>query len=255
MYIIESFKCPSEYYGRIGLTIGNFEGFHLGHAKILNYLKGESDKHDLFSAVMTFKNHPLEVLRGFSPKRLWARCDKIKTFCDIGINLLIYLNFDKSFASMEPEIFLEILVKSFKPRFICLGESFRFGKDNKGDLNYIKKVSKIYEFELISVKEYVIDGVKVSSTLIRDMIKNGDIHNANRFLGKNYQIYLRRTSGITNLMVENMAIPHSGLYKGELFDLNSKEYYDSEIKISNEKVEFLKTKRENIDGYFAFKFI
>ncbi|KKL62366.1 hypothetical protein LCGC14_2185900, partial [marine sediment metagenome] len=80
MYISERIKRVDRFYGKIGLTIGNFEGHHRGHAEILGSLVNESRKRGLYSAVITFKEHPLKILGGVDPEKLWAPCEKIYSF-------------------------------------------------------------------------------------------------------------------------------------------------------------------------------
>ncbi len=236
MDIVESFNIPSKYFGKLGLTIGNFEGYHLGHRKIIKKLVDESRKRGLYTSVLTFKNHPLEVIRGLHPKRLWARCDKIKTFQSIGIDLFIYIDFDREFASLTPEDFLFALKKEINPKIICLGESFRFGRNNSGDLDVIYDFGRKNDITLVPVRDYSVDGEKVSSTRIRTMIKDGKIKWANKFLGRNYRIYIEHINGIYGLFIKDMAIPEKGSFHGELFDPVLKEYYDTLIEIDGDRI-------------------
>ena len=99
MYINELIKKVDGFYGKIGLTIGNFEGHHRGHAEILGSLVNESRKRGLYSAVITFKEHPLKILRGVDPEKLWTPCEKIVSFKKAGIDLLFYIDFTKNISS------------------------------------------------------------------------------------------------------------------------------------------------------------
>jgi len=117
----------------LALTIGNFEGYHIGHRSIIKTLKIEANKRNLSTCVITFKNHPLKLLKGVEPERLWAKCDKLITFYREGIDLLVYLNFSREFAYQEPGNFLNILKETLNPSLICLGETFKFGRKNKGN--------------------------------------------------------------------------------------------------------------------------
>jgi len=255
--IIEKLKKISNFHRRFALTVGNFEGYHTGHRSIINTLKNEASKRNLSTCVITFKNHPLNLLKGIEPERLWAKCDKIITFYKEGIDLLIYLNFSKEFASQEPEDFLGIIRKTINPSLICLGETFKFGRNNKGDIKLIEKYGKESGWEFIPVDDLEMYGTKVSSTLIRNMIKNGDFKMTNTMLGKKYSLYLKpdhNKKNIMKLFIENMAVPTTGRFTGEMIDLQKKDYYNTTIEFDSGKIKLVRNNRIIGDSLYSFSF-
>jgi len=219
LYIVESLKRVDAFYGNIALTIGNFEGYHLGHASVVNLLVEEAKKRRLFPAVMSFKQHPLKVLKGREPSKLWASSEKIKCFLKQGIVLFIYLNFNRELADTPAHKFLKMLHGNLNPKILCLGESFRFGKENLGGIELVEKQGKNYGYDLLTVKEVIYQGAPVSSTRIRKTVKEGNIEQANQMLGRPYSIYLKKYNkrdGFMRPFIENITLPGKGQFKGFL---------------------------------------
>ena len=235
MYIIENIRRIEPFHGRVGLSIGNFEGFHRGHVKIIKRLINECKKLKLFSAVITFKQHPLKVLSGYEPEKLCAAADKIWCFKKSGIDLLIYIDFSPEFSATSPLDFLIQLRKSLSPRILCLGSSFRFGKNNEGNLQLLLDTSEEFQYKLISVDEVLYIGKPVSSTRIRNAIKEGKIKLATDLLGRQYSVYLAAESGNTLMktFISNVAVPLTGKYSGKIEGLTTKELCSESFKISN----------------------
>ncbi|MFW6138882.1 MAG: hypothetical protein ACOC7U_06895 [Spirochaetota bacterium] len=227
------------YYGRTGLTIGNFEGMHKGHVKIISTLVNECSKNNLIPAVLTFKNHPVEVIYGKKSRQLWSPGDMICSFKQQGIELLLYIGFSPDFAALEPLGFLDRVWQDLFPRVICLGESFRFGKNNKGDTSFLEKYSSEYQYTLVKVKEVKDGGGPVSSTRIRRYIKNGQIDKANRLLGRSYQVYFKPAVHSPNTLepfIEDTALPSEGIYKGQMIDLVSGRKQQASLKIADRSI-------------------
>ena len=259
MIIIEKLEKIPQYYGKIALTIGNFEGYHRGHKAIVRTLKAEADRRKLSTCIITFKNHPLKLLKGIEPQRLWSKCDKVITFYREGIDLLIYLDFSLEFAHQEPEDFLNLIKKSINPSLICLGETFRFGRENKGDINLVKSYSKINGWNFLPIKDLEIYGTKISSTIIRNKIREGDFNSVTAMLGRKYSIYLKPEhdwykKNVMKLFVDNMAVPDNGIYKGELIDLKRKEYYDTIAKFKGDLIVVLSDNILKMDSLYSFNF-
>ena len=242
MTIFEELKKDPAFDRKIALTIGNFEGYHIGHRAIVRTLKNEAKKQNLLTCIITFKNHPLKLLRGFEPERLWSKCDKIMTFYREGIDILIYLDFTKDFAYQEPEEFLDLIKNTIDPSVICLGETFRFGRENKGDINIIRKYGKKFGWDFLEIKDLEMLGAKVSSTRIRSKIKIGDFKTVNTMLGRKYSIYLesdKNRNNIMKLFIDNMAIPDDGAFTGEMIDLKEKDYYATRVRLRNGLAEII----------------
>lgn len=242
VHIIERIEKLEPFYKRIGLSIGNFEGFHRGHTKIIQSLLHESKKKGLFSAVLTFKQHPMKVLNGGEPERLWAPADKLESFVKAGIDLLIYIDFSREFSSLSPLEFIRMLKVRFAPRIFCLGANFRFGQNNEGDIAFLKRVSHSHGFTIISVAEQLHKGAPVSSTRIRRAVKDGRMKLASDMLGRNYAIDLRLAFDGKTLspFVPNTALPDRGAYCGELLDPVTKRKQRASMRIHGSAVSLLK---------------
>lgn len=235
MHIIERITRIDPFFGRIGLSIGNFEGFHRGHIKIIARLIAESRKKNLLSTVITFKQHPLKILSGKEPQKLWAPCDKIESFKKAGIDLLIYIDFSPAFSATMPLDFITELKKNLSPRLLCLGSSFRFGKKNAGDLKLLANVSLRFQFQLVSVDEVLLHDVPVSSTRIRNAVKAGKIGLAENMLGRKYSVYLVNDpeNSMLNPFISNVALPAEGLFSGEIENLRTKQKRAETFNIVN----------------------
>jgi len=226
VYISERIKRVDRFYGKIGLTIGNFEGHHRGHTEILGSLVNESRKRGLYTAAITFKEHPLKILRSADPEKLWTPCEKIYSFKKAGIDLLLYIDFTKNFSSKEPKDFLHELDVTLKPKLYCLGRGFRFGKDNLGDVKFIMQLSGAFQFDLIPVDDVLFQDAAVSSTRIRKAVKSGNIELAGELLGRKYSVHLVGSSEdpfTLEPFISNYALPFEGLYSGKLVCLNTNE--------------------------------
>ena len=235
MYIIERIKKLDPYFGQVGLSIGNFEGFHRGHIRIIGCLMRESKRKKLYSAVITFKQHPLKILSGKEPERLWAPFDKIESFKDTGIDLLMYIDFSKEFSANTVHDFLTDLKLKLAPKLLCLGSNFRFGKDNSGDIEILEKLSHRYQFTLNPVEEVMLDGLPVSSTRIRAAVKAGNMKLAERMLGRRYSVHISKDSSDLSLkpFIPNVALPQRGMFSGIIEELHTKKGRNESFKIEN----------------------
>jgi riboflavin kinase/FMN adenylyltransferase len=217
MHICERLKAVEPYSGRLGLTIANFEGFHRGHREIIDALVRASRAKGLYSAVLTFSQHPVSVLAGREPERLWSPTDRIRCFEDAGIDLLISMNFTPEFASLTPREFLDSLAGTLSPRVLCLGAHFRFGGGNAGDVAFLEESKGVYGYALVTVDDYLVDGAPVSSTRTREAVKKGNIRLATELLGREYCVSLvplERSGKVLIPFIEHSAVPARGRYRG-----------------------------------------
>jgi hypothetical protein len=235
MQVSHGIKRIDRFYGRSAVTIGNFEGFHLGHQKILKTLVDEAARRGLYSVVLTFTEHPLKVLKGREPEKLNLLSDKVFQFRQRGIDLVIFVDFTKEFARTEPLMFIRILYDALAPKLICVGKGFRFGRRNKGNVELLKRLSDKYGYEVISVEDALYMGIPISSTRIRDAIKSGDIEGASRMLGRNYYIFLYSDSSNPSTLtpfINNVAVPGRGNYRGELVNVTTGKREQSILYVS-----------------------
>jgi riboflavin kinase/FMN adenylyltransferase len=225
VHIVESLKPLEGYAGRLGLTIGNFEGFHRGHLAIIRTLVRECRRRSLVPSVITFTQHPLRVLGKGAPERLSAPEDKLHRLEREGVDLVFLLEFTPSFARMEPLAFLTHLHRCFSPRLYCLGSEFRFGRSNRGTADVLVENAPAFGYDLISVGEVFQDGSPISSTRIRGEVKEGRFEEVRKLLGNCYYVYLTVDSGEGStrlrLFFDNWAIPRSGSFDGEIEDMDS----------------------------------
>ena len=170
------------------LTLGTFDGVHKGHRKIISNLKSEAKTNNLRSIILTFFPHPRNIVSSEIIKSISTIDEKIKIFSDLGIDELIIQKFDKSFASMDAKEFIELLVNNLKIKKIIVGYNHRFGKNRSADINVLKDFSLKYDFEVLEIKAFEVENIKISSTKIRDAIQQGNIKLCNNYLGYNFNI-------------------------------------------------------------------
>jgi riboflavin kinase/FMN adenylyltransferase len=170
----------------IGLTIGNFDGFHLGHQVLIEKLIEESKKRKLTPAVMTFEPHPKEFFTPENaPTRLTTLREKLEFFLSYGIEKVFVCAFNQKFSNISSEVFMhQILTEQLKAELLIVGDDFRFGAMRQAGIEDLRKNA----FELFEIPEIDLNGKRVSSTCIREVLKEGRIEEVNQFLGRPYTI-------------------------------------------------------------------
>jgi len=169
-------------------SIGNYDGVHLGHQRVLRQLVDHSASYRLPSLVMCFEPTPREFFAGDSgPVRLSTFRDKYERFRSHGIDRFLCVYFNSHIASMEPEDFIRVLlVDGIGVRRLVVGDDFRFGHDRAGDFRTLVEAGERHGFEVEDTPSYNVDGRRVSSTAIREALKAGDLKEAERLLGRPY---------------------------------------------------------------------
>ena len=172
------------------LTIGTFDGVHIGHNKILTKLVEESKKNNLSSLIMTFFPHPRMVLQKSQEIKMIDTIDeKIHLFEKTGVDNLIIQPFDKNFSKIRAKEFVEeILVKKLKIKHIIIGYDHRFGKDREASVDDLKKFGLNYMFTVEEIAAQEIHSIAISSTKIRNAILKGEIKKCNEYLGRNFML-------------------------------------------------------------------
>jgi riboflavin kinase/FMN adenylyltransferase len=170
----------------IGLTIGNFDGVHIGHQVLIEKLIAESKKRKLTPSVMTFEPHPKEFFKPENaPTRLTTLREKLEFFLSYGIEKVFVCAFNQKFSNISSEVFMhQILKAQLKAELLIVGDDFRFGSKRQAGIDDLRK----NEFELFEIPEIDVNGKRVSSTLIREDLKEGRIEEVNQFLGRPYTI-------------------------------------------------------------------
>lgn len=217
------------------LTIGNFDGVHLGHQEVLNGLKQQAKALSLPSTVMTFEPQPQELFNGNeAPARLSRLRDKLSLLAQYGIERLLCVRFDSKFSAMSANDFVEqLLVKKLGVKFLVVGDDFRFGYKRQGDFEMLVAAGKKHGFDVVSTQSLKVSNHRVSSTLIREKLKSGDVEAAEAMLGHPFVISGRvrhgdkkgRTIGFptANIALDRKVSPVQGVFAVEV-TLDGKAY-------------------------------
>ncbi len=224
MKLIESIHQSDFHLKSSVLSVGNFDGVHLGHRQLLARLKDCSQKFDVPSVVLSFEPHPVKVL--FPEKklhRIFSLEDQEQVFEDLKIDFFVREAFSRSLSSQSPESFLnEWMIKPLNPKAIVIGYDFSFGANRKGNADFLKEKGRENGFEVHVVPPFKIDEQIISSTLIRKAIESGDMQKANLYLGRHFYLQGLVEKGANrgkaigfptaNLYTEAELLPASGVY-------------------------------------------
>ena len=206
------------------IAIGNFDGIHLGHQKVLNQAKLKAKKENLKFGVITFEPMPTMFFnKNIEHHRINLIQQKIYYLKKIKLDFLIIINFNKLFSNIGPENFIKkILVNKLKSRFIFVSRNFKFGKNRSGNINTLKKIEKKYSFKTVITTPYHKNKKIISSSLIRKNISQGNIRNVQKFLGRPWSIKGEVIEGqkrgrkigfpTCNIKWKSYALPKLGVY-------------------------------------------
>lgn len=214
------------------LTIGNFDGVHIGHKSLLSKLIKIAKKHSTQSAVITFANHPSTVLTPGNPTPLLcSMAHKIRLLEEANIDLLIVLAFTKEFAEQSAEHFLKNILRILPIDTLLVGTDVHFGKNREADAAVISHLAKLLHFKVEFAEDFLFEQERVTSTRIRNLIKRGDFSLVEKLLGRKYSIYAPVIKGegkgttlgfpTTNISVDELCIPPLGVYVVTLKDEDS----------------------------------
>ena len=213
----------SEHVGCV-LTIGNFDGVHRGHQAVLSRLQEQAVQLGLPSCVMVFEPQPLEFFaREKAPARLSRLRDKYEAIAALNIDRLLCVKFDHAFAELTAAEFIEqILVRKLAVRFLVIGDDFRFGLQRRGDFALLMEAGRQYGFQVLSTDTLLHDQQRVSSTLLREALREGRLEDVTQMLGHPYTITgrvahgakLGRTIGFptANIHLKRLVVPVQGVY-------------------------------------------
>lgn len=217
------------------ITIGNFDGVHKGHQALFERVKQWARDLDGQSVVMTFNPHPIEVLFPQKPLSfITSHQKKLDLIASCGIDATIVIPFDHEFSRMTAREFVEIvLVEKIGAKAIIVGYDYRFGKGREGDIAFLKELGKQHGFEVDVVSGIRLNDTTVSSTAIRQMIVHGQVKEANRLLGRFFEVsgtvIAGRKRGVTlgfptaNIRMPALASPRTGVYVVEA-EIEGKTY-------------------------------
>jgi riboflavin kinase/FMN adenylyltransferase len=173
----------------VALTIGNFDGVHLGHQALLNELRAAGQARGLQTAVVIFEPHPREFFAPQqAPARLTSLREKLEFFAVLGVDRVHVCRFNERFAQMSAANFINALHEKLSAKFVLIGDDFRFGSGRGGDFALMEKIGAQLGFAVQSVRSVTHDGVRISSTAIRTALAAGQMRTAQRYLGRHYSI-------------------------------------------------------------------
>lgn len=180
------------------IAIGNFDGVHLGHKKILAFLSQKADRLGLLSVVLTFSPHPENILGKKSIKMIQTLAQRLREIKKFGIQLVLVIPFDEKFSSLSGKEFVDkIIIRFLRAQVLVIGENFRFGKNRKGDMALLHRLASRFDFQVFSHPSVRRKGMIVSSSLIRRFLQEGKIEKANILLGKAYEIEGKVIKGVS----------------------------------------------------------
>lgn len=207
---INEFNCKKSTI----ITIGTFDGVHLGHQKILKKLNVEAENNGLESSVLTFFPHPRTVLNpGSSLKLINTIEERISLFKKSKIDNLIIHPFTKEFSELDSEDYVKnILVDQLKAKIVLIGYDHKFGKNRTADINNLKEYGIKYNFEVIEIKAEEINDIAISSTKIRNSIEEGNIQLSNSYLGYEFSFFGKVVKG--NSIGKTLGFPTANIKIG-----------------------------------------
>jgi riboflavin kinase/FMN adenylyltransferase len=206
------------------IAIGNFDGIHLGHQRLLEYCIALARESGAVATALTFEPPPLKVLRPeAAPLRISTNEQRMEWFAALGMEAAVVLPFTMELSRLAPEDFVdEILVSQLKVRAVVVGDNFRFGHKQAGDVKFLRGLGMRDGFDVIVHEPVVKDGEIVSSTAIRKLISRGDVTRAARMLGRAFALTGEVVAGTgtgrkftfptLNLRPEQELLPAKGVY-------------------------------------------
>ena len=187
MLILRGLFSPDSH--PVALTIGNFDGVHLGHQALLKELRAAAQARDLPLAVMVFEPHPREFFTPQqAPVRLTNLREKLELFADMGVDRVHVCRFNRSFAQMSAADFASALHEKLAAKFVLIGDDFRFGSKRSGDFALMESVGAQRGFEVQAMHSVQQNGVRISSTAVRAALAQGNMVLAQSYLGRPYSI-------------------------------------------------------------------
>lgn len=188
---------PAQADTPIALTIGNFDGVHAGHQAMVARLTAAARALGVPAAVMTFEPHPREFFApAEAPARLTSLRDKVARLSELGVDRVYVCRFDAAFAAQSPEVFIEQgLVRGLGVRWLLVGDDFRFGARRAGDVQRLMQDGPALGMHVEAMHSVLVNGVRASSTAVREALKRGDVAGAAALLGRPYSITGRVVGG------------------------------------------------------------
>ena len=228
MKVINNLDEITAPFQRAVITIGNFDGVHLGHQALFQEVIDKSKEIDGVSVAMTFEPHPMQVLqKNYQPPLITLLEQKIELIGFTGIDTLICVPFTRQFAALTPREFVEdILLRKIGTAVIIVGRDYSFGRHREGNVRLLRTFAEIFDFELILadwIQRSEAGAGRISSTKIRELVMDGMLDDVRTMLGRHYQIRGTVASGrnrggrllgfpTANLNLQDELCPKTGVY-------------------------------------------
>ncbi|MCX7714613.1 MAG: bifunctional riboflavin kinase/FAD synthetase [Clostridia bacterium] len=198
------------------VALGNFDGLHIAHMKIIQNGISYARENSMASGVLLFHHHSTEVTENRKMSLITPNEYKLELLEEMGVDFVYIARFDKEFMRKTPEEFVEFLCRHLRIRAVSVGYDYKFGYKASGDANRLYEIGKKLKFEVLVSDAICLDGKIVASTLIRQLLEEGDVENAAKFLGRNFFIRGVVSSGLQN--GRRMGLPTANIdYNPRLF--------------------------------------
>lgn len=214
------------------VTVGNFDGIHLGHQKLLSDIREKAKSNNLKSKLVTFNPYPFEFFK-HDKKRILSSLDKKEYLNNYGIDEVVEISFDESLRKLSPKNFFTNYL-SKDTSILMVGEDFRFGKDRGGDVNFLKELCNVSGIEFNTLNDVSKNDKRVSSSWVREELQLGNFETVKTLLGRDYVITGRVLAGnqigrrietpTANINIDNFDFCFSGVFLCKTFYEN-RSYY------------------------------
>ena len=241
MLLITDLKQIKETFKNSIITLGNFDGLHLGHQELIRMVTTRAKETGAAGMVVTFRPHPLKILAPEKcPPLISIYEEKIEFFEKLGIDILVKIPFTREFSLMPPHDFVKnILCDLLGAKEIFVGYNYRFGKGREGNIQKLREFGKEFGFTVREIEQISLNGEVLSSTRIRQLLIEGEVEYASRLLGRPYAITGVVVKGdgrgkllgfpTANIASKHMIVPSDGVYAVRIFARD--KYYDGVVNI------------------------
>ncbi|MCE5285115.1 MAG: bifunctional riboflavin kinase/FAD synthetase [Pelosinus sp.] len=214
----------AQQFPNIAVALGTFDGVHIGHQEVIGKAVAFAKKSAGTSVVFTFSNHPLSAIAPeYCPLQLMSLESRANVLEKIGVDVLLTIPFTKEFLQLSPDEFITLLLNELAPKLVVVGPNYSFGNKSAGTPEMLKQAGLRHGFEVEVEPVVTLNGVVVSSTYIRQLITEGKVNEAEKFLGRLVSLsgtvvpgeQRGRKIGFPTANIElqtNLAVPQDGVY-------------------------------------------
>src|SRR5688572_2839252 len=209
---------------KVCLAIGVFDGVHLGHQQVIRQTVTDAEQHEALAVVVTFDRHPNAIVAPErTPELIYSLPQKLRAIEALAADVTWLIEFNESFSRQTGEEFVRNLARDFGHiHSICVGSTFTFGHKRSGNLDLLRKLGREMHFIVHGLAAVALDGETVSSTRIRDAIRNGQLDNGSQMLGRGYALAGKVVRGdavgkkigfpTANVDITGLVVPPNGVY-------------------------------------------